>query len=158
MARGKAFVRLSPKKPAKRWKVVVRDFEKDFRQIVKKVQSRGLKLVRQNVPVSTGRLRDSFRSRSKINSRLEGEVIVESPLRYAEFVNRGTAPSLGRYVPVLDRRIRTGVHPGIIGTRYLEKTEKEMQKLTNTELKSFITRVQRSVRRRYPRNKRGSRV
>lgn len=158
MARGKAFVRLSPKKPAKQWKKVTKDFEKDFRQIVKKVESRGLKFVRRNVPVSTGRLRDSFRSTSKINSRLEGRVTISSPLRYAEFVNRGTAPSLGAYIPILDRRIRTGVHPGIIGTRYLEKTERQMQTLTNTELTGFIKRVQRFVRRRYPRNKRGSRV
>jgi len=160
MARGsnRAFVRLSPRKPHKQWIKVTKRFIKDYKSIVKKVKTKGLKIMRSNVPVSTGRLRDSFTSRSTVSSRLKAVVFVESDVPYLRFVDQGAGPSPGRYVPALDRRIRTGIHPGQQGRRFMDETRREMQTLVNRELKGLISKTDKSVSRLFPRRKRGARV
>ena len=153
---GRAEVRLSPRKPSQKWKTVTRGFQKRYKEVVKQVERKGLKFVRFNVPVSTGRLRDSFTSHSSVTAQMKGKVVIESPLDYAKFMNQGTAPSLGAYIPRLGRRIRTGIHPGVRGTRYLEKTGVQMQRETNTRLKRLNKDVNKLVKRHYPRNKKGA--
>jgi len=154
----RAFVRMSPRNPHKQWKKVTKRFEKLFGTIVKKVERQGLKFMRQNVPVASGRLRDSFRSRHTIDSKLRAVVFIESSVPYLRFIDEGTSPSVGGYVPILDRRIRTGVHPGIRGVGFMKKTMGQMQSVTNTELRSFHKKINREVGKHFPRGKRGSRV
>jgi len=156
MVSRRAFVRLSPRKPDQKWNKVTKRFIKDYKSIIKKVQTKGLKIMRANVPVATGRLRDSFTSRSTVNSQLKGVVFVESSVPYLRFVDKGAAPSPGRYVPTLDRRITTGIHPGQIGKQFMDETRREMQILVNRELKGLISKTDKSVSRIFPRRAKGA--
>lgn len=68
------------------------------------------------VPVRTGFLTNS---RVRILSQFFGSIIFTAP--YAGYVNDGTGPSPGRYVPKLGKRIRTGMHPGQKGQHFIER-------------------------------------
>ena len=75
---------------------------------------------------------DSGNLRSSIRHRLVGGGVEVGPsVRYAPYVEFGTGPSPGRYVPAIGRRLVNpprGVHPGNIGKfgprglRFVEKT------------------------------------
>ena len=67
------------------------------------------------IPVKTGNLKNSRIREVHGNT---GSVIVTAD--YARYVNDGTGPSPGRYVPAIGKRIRTGMHPGIKGQHYAE--------------------------------------
>ena len=156
MVKSRAFVRISPRKADQKWNKVTKRFIKDYKTIVKKVQNTGLKIMRANVPVSTGRLRDSFTSRSTVNSQLKAVVFVESSVPYLRFVDKGAAPSVGAYIPHLDRRIKTGIHPGQQGKEFMDETRREMQILVNRELTGLIDKTDKSVSRLFPRRARGA--
>jgi len=160
MARGsnRAFVRMSPRKPGQKWKKVSKSFTKGYKTVVKQVLTRGSKFLRQNIPVASGRLRDSYKGRSSVNTRLNAVINIETTVPYARFVDQGTAPSVGRYVPILDRRIRTGFHPGQRGVGFIKKTEDQMRQIANTRLRSLFKKTNQQVKRHFPKGKRGTRV
>lgn len=73
-------------------------------------------------PVRTGALRSSIRVFVEGNS-----VSVMPTVPYAIYVNEGTRPSPGRYVPTIGKRLVNpalpsfGMHPGIRGQHFVER-------------------------------------
>jgi len=74
-------------------------------------------------PVRTGALRSS------ITVDVEGDRAIVGPnVAYAPYVEFGTRPSPGRYVPAIGKRLvnpalpHFGMHPGIKATHFVEKT------------------------------------
>lgn len=62
----------------------------------------------RRAPYRTGRLSTSIHVVKETPTYGE----VDAGVKYAIFVHEGTRPSLGRYVPAIKRRIKTGIHPG----------------------------------------------
>jgi len=71
----------------------------------------------QVVPVKTGTLRDSIK---KSVTGMQGKV--ETTAGYGLYVDEGTKPSPGRYVPAIRKRIKTGTHPGTPAQQFRRKT------------------------------------
>ena len=76
-----------------------------------------------NAPVRTGALRSS------IVARVEGlRVSVGPTVPYAPFLEHGTRPSPGRYVPAIGKKLvnpqlpHFGMHPGIRATHFVDRT------------------------------------
>jgi len=68
---------------------------------------------------ATGKLRNSVIIEETHDKR---SVIVDSP--YGRFVNDGTGPSPGRYVPAIGKRLVNpprGMHPGVPATHFFDK-------------------------------------
>lgn len=155
-ASSRAFVRMSPRKPHNQWKKVSKGFTKGYKTVVKQVLSRGNKFLRQNIPVSSGRLRDSYKGRMSVNTALNAVINIETTVPYARFVDKGAAPSAGRYVPILDRRIRSGFHPGQRAVNYIKKTENQMQLEANTRLRKLFKKTNKQMRRHFPKGRKAA--
>ena len=75
-----------------------------------------------NAPVRTGALRSSIRVFVEGNS-----VSITPTVPYAIYVNEGTRPSPGRYVPAIGKRLVNptlpsfGMHPGVMGQHFVER-------------------------------------
>lgn len=156
MAKGlKITLKMRPKRPERKFKKVPKDLQREFIRQIRKLEQDALKIVKRNTPVRTGRLRDSFRSNRTVRkSPLFGLVEVFSNLIYARFIDEGTGPSVGRYVPQIDRRLsisRIGTHPGVRATNYLGKSEQQVFALAN----KIPKRLQFSVAVSLSRNFRG---
>jgi len=153
MARLKITLTMKPKNPGRKFKKVPKDLQREFVKQISKLEQNALKIVRRNTPVRTGRLRDSFRSNKKIRkSPLTGTVEVFSNLPYAKFLDEGTQPSIGRYVPQIDRRLtisRLGIHPGIRATNFLQKSKAEVFSITNRVHRDLQKGVNRSLTRNF---------
>ena len=66
----------------------------------------------------TGELKDSVRVEKTKDTR---RVVVDSP--YGRFVNEGTDPSFGRYVPAIGKRLvnpQRGIHQGVPATHFFD--------------------------------------
>jgi len=85
---------------------------------------------RQTFKKPTGRYLNSITS-----VILKDSAIIAPSVNYALFLEKGVGPSQGRYVPVLQRRIKTGIHPGYKGyflvEKVKEKSKPEIQNLVN---------------------------
>lgn len=88
----------------------------------------------------TGHLKRSFQMVGTENSG--GQVIYNlvNTARYASFLNSGTAPSAGRYVPALGRRLSDGgMSRGNRPYRFLDKIESRAAKSVSGSLKESCT-------------------
>ena len=155
MAKLKVNITMRPKNPGRKFKNIPKDLQREFFRQIDIFERTALRIVKGNTPVRTGRLRDSFRSKKKIRKiPLTGIVEVFSPLPYARFLDEGTRPSPGRYVPAIDRRLtisRLGIHPGITATNFLKKSERQAITVANR----ISIKLQKAIDRSLTRNFRG---
>lgn len=105
------------------------------------------KLFKDRIPVRTGKTRRSITSRRKLNStKFTGEIILSSRSPVVKFLDKGTKPSPGRYIPVLGRRIKTGSHPGIRGLNIIEGARQDIEFRARTTVKEMKEQFRKSVR------------
>lgn len=91
-----------------------------------------------NVPDFSGHLKNSFIA---IPSS-DGTITFISTARYASYLNFGTAPSVGRYVPFLHKRLHgVGYHPGNRPYNFMEKAEQIAATRISESANSWINRA-----------------
>ena len=83
------------------------------------------KAVKEEVPVRTGRLKNSIKVLER-STNLMGDVgklsrVVGPIARYTNYVIKGTAPSIGRFVPQFNARISRGFHPGTPANNFVDR-------------------------------------
>lgn len=119
-----------------KWVAIMLDFQRDSKEAFKSV-----------IPVRTGRTRRSVTSKRKLNkTRLKGEIVISSRSPVIRFLDKGTKPSPGRYVPILGRRIKTGMHPGIRGTNIIDKARKDIDNIGKTSIKNINRQWKRAIK------------
>ena len=67
--------------------------------------------------------------RENITSERQGlEARVGTNVEYAKWLELGTKPSAGRFVPAIGRRIKKGMHPGMAKRPWMKLTNKIMKR------------------------------
>lgn len=128
--------------PAKfqQWRTVVGRQELD--KFTRKMAITGLRIMKKHTPVRTGRLRNSvkiFAQETKGGQiDLRSRIGIGSVLPYFSYVDKGTKQSDGRYVPVLGRRISTGLHPGVRARNFVDKANKEISMKIPNEFEKYL--------------------
>jgi hypothetical protein len=141
-----AFVKISPRDPVGRFSQVIKGFERDYVSMIKEIEQKALKIIKDNTP-SSGITKNSWEVSSSIGTDLRATINLRNPLPQSVYLNTGTKPSAGRYVPVLNRRITTGTHPGIKGTGYIDKSVVTINNLTIAKTKDLINKMRANGRR-----------
>jgi len=122
--------------PARRTLTLSAEFwRRAGRKFLRRVGEAGVETARQECPVRTGRLRDSIRYTISLvhppTVTIEATAMKpDKGIRYGIFVERGTAPSPGRYVPAIGKRLvrpsrrnpRVGEHPGTPANPFMFRT------------------------------------
>lgn len=94
----------------------------------------------------SGHLKRSFRI-AGIEKTPNGAVVrVHSTARYASYLNYGSAPSFGRYVPAIGRRVKNGIHPGNRPYLFLQQALPIIAFRIKNEAKDEINKFLRSIR------------
>jgi len=96
--------------------------------ILAEMATHGFHFMQSIAPYRTGRLRGSIRTKI-------GDMCAEvgPTVDYAPYLEYGTRPSPGRYVPAIGKRLVDaslpyfGMHPGIRGRHFVERTREEME-------------------------------
>lgn len=150
----RAFIKMSPKDPAKAFGRMIKDFKIIMRDMSRVISEQALVRVKENTPVGfrlrSGRSRHTKELWTKtVNNRRDGgfTINLNNPSQVVDFLNRGTNPSPGRYLPHLNRRIRTGSHPGIQPTKFLDRTEDEVFNSVRKATEGIERKVEMSGRR-----------
>ena len=122
---------------------------RDLKNIIENEYNRMLndtvQFMKQNAPSRSGRLKNSIKIRLKTASggkrdrRYHGRVGPD--VFYAKFVSRGTAPSPGRYVAAIDKRIREGMHPGTPLHPFLQKTADQINENMGSYSKKIVSKA-----------------
>lgn len=124
---------------------------KNYRELVETVVKFTEVTMKGLVPVSTGRLRDSIHTISNSiqagGINLRSNSFVGSTLKYAGFVDKGTQPSSGRFVPVLGRRVQTGTHPGTPASNFIQRTKEQVDMKLQFKGQSFLSRMRKDFGR-----------
>ena len=108
--------------------------------------------MKQEVPVRTGRLRDSIKIRKRYNSitstksKVTREVAPDT--RYLKFVLRGTGRSPKMFHPVLEKRINRGFHPGTPKNQFIDRTRSKVA----TEMQKRKGKLKNSMGRKFVRS------
>ncbi len=128
-----------------------RKVRKHYRRFVESTVEFTKLTMKDLVPVNTGRLRESIiviqKNIADGGTDLRSNAIVGSLLRYASFVDKGTKPSSGRYVPFLGRRLTTGIHPGTPPAGFIQGTKDRVDQILDLKGKSLIRTIQRDFDR-----------
>jgi len=112
------------------------DYQRDTKEAFKSV-----------IPVRSGKTRRSVTSKREVNkTKLKGKITISSRSPVIRFLDKGTKPSPGRYVPVLGRRIKTGVHPGMRGINIIERASKDIENIGKTTIKNINKAWKRSIK------------
>ena len=115
---------------------------KNINTVMSKIEREAIQELRSNVPKGTGKLQRSIKSLSRTtatgNFDLRSAFIIGSPLSYTKYLDAGTKPSPGRYVPVLGRRITTGMHPGTRALNFMQSTKNHMEPRINNLMEDFM--------------------
>lgn len=144
----RAFVRVTPRNADHKFGSAVRKFGFDYKKTVEDIEKQGLVIIKNNTPKATGNTANSWTSSSQIVSG-NATIKYTNPLPQARFLNTGTRPSPGRYVPVLDRRIRTGTHPGIQGTKYIDRSGNEITNVAREKITKLFIEFRTTVKQKF---------
>ena len=125
-------ITISPKDFRKRMmKILNVDYARFYDRFVDEISEEGVRIMKTHVPVRTGAMRDSISVNKKQKkgggADRRANVDIGPNVPYAGFVNTGTGPSSGRYVPELGRRVLNGTHPGIAGRNFIAKTAQDLK-------------------------------
>ncbi len=140
-------IKLSPKNLRKRIDKFKNKTKAEYRILLSRMATSTLITMKAFAPSRTGRLRASIRIKSKQiglgGVDLRSTIKIGPTVRYAGFVDQGTASSGGRYVPFLGRRLVTeradfGRHPGIRPTHFIDKTRQRMEAEFKGKSENFV--------------------
>ena len=118
--------------------------------LFEKIANKTLRIMREEAPVNTGRLKASIAVKSK-NKHAGGRdrrfsASVGPSVSYANYVSKGTSPSPGRFVPAIKKRVRTGMHPGTPANNFVSRTRDKVDASINST--SFKSSVRKAMYRR----------
>jgi hypothetical protein len=99
---------------------------------LREIVEQGIATYKKESPVNNGAFRESVKRLDSQGSedgegRTERFIRIGPTIYYSKFVIGGTSQSAGRYVPELDVRIRSGVHPGTKPNPIPKRVKKIMQ-------------------------------
>jgi hypothetical protein len=82
---------------------------------------------------------------------MRSNIQVGTNLPYGKFIDQGPAPSEGRFVPVLGRRLITpgpgfGSHPGVRARNFISATKLEMDVKIGGMIAKFLNDWRRGLR------------
>ena len=107
-----------------------------------KILNDGVRIMKQEAPRRSGDLRRSIRIKTKTTSGGKRDkryhARIGANVRYAQFVERGTSPSPGRFIPAIEKRIRTGMHPGTPANPYVMRTTKRLNEVADRYAKKIF--------------------
>ena len=110
--------------------------------ILAEMATHGFHFMQSIAPYRTGRLRGSIRT--KIGD-MYAEVV--PTVDYAPYLEYGTRPSPGRYVPAMGKRLVNpalpgfGMHPGISPRPFVEPTRAEMEAFGRRVAEGILARL-----------------
>ena len=131
----------------RRWRQVTTPAH--FNRAMDKIGREGVRILKQHTPVRTGRLRNSIRILKKTPAKgidLRTGIQIGSTLQYGRYVDQGTKASTGRYVPVLGRKITTGVHPGIRARNFVQAARIPIEERARMIIEEFQKDWRKSLR------------
>lgn len=141
-------VTISPKRPDRKFKKVIKAFGDELKIVSKKIETNGLKIIRDATPSRTGATRAAWVSRRDFRSDGGFVINFDNPTAAAHFQNVGTAASTGAYIPALDVRIFQGIHPGsTMNVRYLDRAAKDVQGMAAGKLGKLTKFLKVSINR-----------
>lgn len=141
---------VTPPYPDRRFSTLIRRFEKDLIALYSDMERKSLVIIKQETPKKSGAVAASWITRRSNDGANGTDIELHNPNQVASFLNTGTKPSLGRYVPVLNRRITTGIHPGIKGTKYIDRASQMIKDLTTEEINKLVAKVKLDTGRAFP--------
>lgn len=123
------------------------------RSVLQEVAQTAVRIMKEEAPVRTGRLRASIRAEIE-----DTEARIGPTVDYAKYVICWTRPSPGRYVPAIGKRLVNprffhaksgkvlmrdiGMHPGTPANPFVEKTCEKLKqvlpRLLETEVKTWL--------------------
>ena len=106
---------------------IVREFNQRGKAIARNSEQIMIGTLKKEAPVKKGKLRNSIKKvASNTSSNTEGfnsSILVGVTALHAKYVIRKTAPSQGAYIPILDRRIKFGLHPGTPANDFVKRSK-----------------------------------
>ena len=144
-------VKIKPRNIGLKLSSMERRTKRRYREFVETIIKFTEVTMKSLVPVRTGTLRDSIRTISKQiqdgGIDLRSNSFVGTTLRYAGFVDTGTRPSSGRFVPALGRRVQTGTHPGTPASNFIQRTKEQVDARLQFKGQSFLNRMTQDFQR-----------
>ncbi len=146
MAKPFITVKIVPKDAGRRLERILPEFQKRMVKEMRDFAKTSKKAVVDKIP--TGRRRDHRRSLSTKRSIIVKSTFKKSNLRgtiritgneVLRFLDKGTRRSPGRYLPFLNRRVKTGFHPGIRGLNIIQ----EARNVIENDAKDRIRKLKR---------------
>jgi hypothetical protein len=150
---GSIKIKFTPKNPGKPFAKILPKFQTEWEREMKEFANRSKDILKKNIPVGTRRRNARSRSTresvtvttslSKQNLRGSFRISGNKTLKY---LDQGTKPSPGRYVPVLNRRIKSGMHPGVSPLNIIRKSRKDIENDAKTTINNLKKRFKFSIR------------
>jgi len=130
-----------------RWQY--RDIPNYTNLLFEKVIIQTLAIMKEEAPVKTGRLRESIQIKTKQKHGTRDrryKVSIGPTAYYAKFVEKGTAPSMGRFVAAIEKRVRWGMHPGTRANPFIDRTYQKLRNQMDTG--NLLPQIRKAFKRR----------
>lgn len=152
------------KKPLIKIKIIPKDYKKKLDRIfpvfrkawekeMKSFAESSKKALVDQIPL--GRRKDHRRARSTKQSivvktslrrtKMEGTIKITGN-QIVKFLDKGTRSSPGRYLPFLNRRVKTGFHPGIRALNIIQEARNVIENDTKTRIRNLKREFKFSIR------------
>jgi len=122
--------------------------ETEYRRLLNAAVS----IMKKEAPSRTGALKQSIAIKTRSTSggrrdkRYHGRV--GPSVFYAQFVERGTGPSPGRFIPAIEKRVRDGTHPGTPRNPFVQRTIDKLNLRARSSGKNIGRVAKKSLRLR----------
>tara|TARA_Y100000310_G_C20454028_1_gene702161 strand:- start:302 stop:802 length:501 start_codon:yes stop_codon:yes gene_type:complete len=153
-------ITLSTNYTAKQWLGQLKQRKKfwtkrSVRLALRVIGQEGVKELKKTAPSKSGKLKNSFGFKTSGITSTNGNGVFTSKAMYAQFVNDGTEPSLGGFIPAIEKRltqrfmkgrgknIKSGkkkMHPGTKPNPYQERAFKQLEK-------QLVKKIKRELRK-----------
>tara|TARA_Y100001949_G_C15937964_1_gene308783 strand:+ start:189 stop:689 length:501 start_codon:yes stop_codon:yes gene_type:complete len=154
-------IKLTTNYTAKQWLQQLRKREKFWGKrsvelALRVIGKQGIKELKKAAPSKSGKLKGSFAFKTSSITKLDGKGVFTSKVEYAQFVNDGTDPSIGGFIPAIERRLskrfirgkgkeirstKKKMHPGTKPNPYQKRAFKALER-------SLVKNIKRELRRR----------
>jgi len=115
--------------------------------------------MRENTPVNTGKTKSSIRVLKKVTANnitdLRSNLVIGSDYPVFGYLDRGTKPSAGRFVSVINKRLKSTtpgahMHPGNKPFNILSKTQRFMESWLDNNSQGLLNRWTRQWDSQFP--------
>ena len=140
-------VTFTPKNPGVNFKKILPKYRQKWKKRMFDFRNSAKKALQIRIPVRTGRTRSSIQARTKLNNQnMSGTITVGSDSPVLKFLDKGTRPSPGRYLPLLGRRVTTGIHLGIRALNIISQAKHDIDNLSKTVVKDLKRDFKKSIK------------